>query len=133
MTRVIVDTSAWIESFHPTGDIKLKETVKQLITEGKILLPGIIRVEILRGTKSQREYERLDELLNGLTYLPVGENFWGRLARFSFDLFRKGIAVPLVDTYIALLAIENNASLLHRDQHFDVIAQKTDLEILKVV
>jgi len=38
-----------------------------------------------------------------------------------------------VDTYIALLAIENSASLLHRDQHFDLIAQKTDLEILKVV
>jgi len=131
MTRVIVDTSAWVKSFHPKGDIKLKETVKRLITEGKILLPGIIKVEILRGTKSQKEYERLDELLNGLTYLPVEENFWGRLARFSFDLFRKGIAVPLVDTYIALLAIENNASLLHRDQHFDLIAQKTDLEILK--
>lgn len=133
MTRVIVDTSAWVESFHPKGDIKLKEAVKRLITEGKVLLPGIIKVEILRGTKSQKEYERLDELLNGLTYLPVEENFWGRLARFSFDLFRKGIAVPLVDTYIALLAIENNASLLHCDQHFDLIAQKTDLEILKVV
>jgi hypothetical protein len=133
MTRVIVDTSAWVESFQPKGDIKLKEAVKRLITEGKILLPGIIKVEILRGTKSQKEYEKLDELLNSLTYLPVGENFWGQLARFSFDLFRKGIVVPLVDTYIALLAIENNASLLHRDQHFDLIAQKTDLEILKVV
>jgi Predicted nucleic acid-binding protein, contains PIN domain len=133
MTRVIVDTSAWVESFHPKGDIKLKEAVKRLITEGEILLPGIIKVEILRGTKSQKEYEKLDELLNGLTYLPAGENFWERLARFSFDLFGKGIAVPLVDTYIALLAIENNASLLHRDQHFDLIAQKTDLEILKVV
>ena len=131
MTRVIVDTSAWIESFHPTGDIKLKESVKQLITEGKILLPGIIKVEILRGTKSKEEYERLDELFSSLTYLPVEENFWGRLAQFSFDLFRRGIVVPLVDTYIALLAIENNASLLHRDQHFDLIAQKTDLEILK--
>ena len=132
MTKVIVDTSAWIKSFHPKGDIKLKGEVKQLITEGKILLPGIIKVEILRGTKSKEEYERLDELFDGLIYLPVEENFWSRLARFSFDLFRKGIVVPLVDTYIALLAIENNASLLHYDQHFDLIAQKTDLEILKV-
>ena len=133
MARVIVDTSAWIESFHPKGDVKLKEEVKRLITEGRILLPGIIKVEILRGTKSKEEYERLDGLLNGLTYLPVEENFWGRLAQFSFDLFREGIVVLLVDTYIALLAIENSASLLHQDQHFDLIAQKTDLEILKVV
>ncbi len=133
MTRITVDTSAWVESFHPKGDIKLKEAVRRLITEGKILLPGIIKVEILRGTKSQKEYEKLDELLKGLTYLPAGENFRERLARFPLDLFGEGIAVPLVDTYIALLAIENNASLLHRDQHFDLIAQETDLGILKVV
>ena len=132
MTKVIVDSSAWIESFRPEGRAKLKEKVKELLTEGSILLPGIIKAEILRGTKSRKEYKMLDDLLNGLTYLPVEENFWSRLARFSFDLVREGVAVPLVDTYIALLAIENNASLLHRDQHFDLIAQKTNLQILKV-
>ena len=132
MTRVIIDTSAWIESFRPKGDIKLKERVKQLITEGSILLTGIVRAEILRGAKSKKEYESLDDLLDGLTYLPVEENFWRRLARFSFDLLRQGIVVPLVDTYVALLAIENNASLLHRDQHFDLVARKTNLTVLKV-
>ena len=132
MTKVIVDSSAWIESFRPEGRAKLKEKVKELLTEGSILLPGIIKAEILRGTKSRKEYKMLDDLLNGLAYLPVEENFWSRLARFSFDLVREGVAVPLVDTYIALLAIENNASLLHRDQHFDLIAQKTNLQILKV-
>jgi len=132
MTKVIVDTSAWIESFHPGGDIKLKERVKQLITEGSILLPGIVKAEILRGAKSKKDYESLDNLLDGLTYLPVEEDFWGRLARFSFDLLKEGISVPLADAYIALLAIENNASLLHRDQHFDLVARKTNLNVLKV-
>jgi len=132
MTKVIVDTSAWIESFHPKGDSKLKEKVKQLITEGSILLPGIIKTEILRGAKSKKEYETLDDLFDGLTYLPVGEDFWGRLARFSFDLLREGIAIPLVDSYIALLAIESNASLLHREQHFDLVARKTNLSVLEV-
>mgnify|MGYP006266734889 CR=1 FL=1 len=132
MTKVIVDTSAWIESFHPKGDVRLKERVKQLITEGSILLPGIVKAEILRGTKSQKEYKMLDELLNGLAYLPVEESFWSRLARFSFELVREGIVVPLVDTYIALLAIENDALLLHCDQHFDLVARKTNLNVLKV-
>jgi predicted nucleic acid-binding protein len=132
MTRVIIDTLAWIESFHPQGDIKLKERVKQLITEGGMLLPGIIKAEILRRAKSKKEYQNLDELLDGLTYLPVEEDFWGRLARFSFDLLREEIVVPLVDTYIALLAIENNTLLLHYDQHFDLVARKTKLNVLKV-
>ncbi|HJX69958.1 MAG TPA: PIN domain nuclease [Dehalococcoidia bacterium] len=132
MSRVIVDTSAWIESFRPKGDTKLKEAVKRLIIEEEILLPGIIKAEILRGTKSKKEYERLSELLKGLIYLPVEENFWERLSRFSFDLLREGVTVPLTGAYIALLAIENKVSLLHYDMHFDLIAQKTRLEILKV-
>lgn len=132
MTRVIIDTSAWIESFRPGGDVKLKERVKQLITEGAILLPGIIKAEILRGAKSKKEYETLDELLDGLIYLSVEENFWARLAKFSYGLLRAGIVVPLVDTYVALLAIENSTWLLHRDQHFDLIAGKTKLNVLRV-
>jgi predicted nucleic acid-binding protein len=132
MTRVIIDTSAWIESFRPGGDVRLKERVKQLITGEAVLLPGVIKAEILRGAKSKKEYETLDELLNGLIYLPVEENFWGGLAKFSFKLLREGIVVPLVDTYVALLVIENNALLLHRDQHFDLIAGKTRLNVLTV-
>ena len=132
MSKVIVDTSAWIESFRPKGEAKLKEAVKRLIMEGGILLPGIIKVEILRGARSREEYERLEELLKGLVYLPVEEDFWERVAKFSFDLFKEGVIVPLTDTYVAFLAIENNIPLLHCDQHFALIAQKTRLEILKV-
>ncbi|HAZ31787.1 MAG TPA: PIN domain nuclease, partial [Dehalococcoidia bacterium] len=106
MNKVIVDTSAWIEYFRPQGDAELKEAIKPLISEVRALLPGIIRTEILRGARSRKEYETLDDLLRGLTHLPVTEDFWGRLSRFSFNLFRKGITVPLTDTYIALVAIE---------------------------
>ena len=69
MAKVIVDTSAWIESFRPQGEDKLKEVVKRLISEGEILLPGIIKTEILRGTKSKEEFQTLDELLSSLIYL----------------------------------------------------------------
>ena len=132
MNSVIVDTSAWIESFRAEGDGELKKVVKRLIIGGGILIPGIVKAEILRGARSKKEYEMLGELLRGLTHLSVADDFWERLSRFSFGLFRKGITVPLADTYIALLAIENNVPLLHCDAHFDLIAQKTRLEVLRV-
>lgn len=131
MDKVIVDTSAWIESFRPKGENKLKELLKELISDGKTLLPGIIKTELLRGTKSKKEFQMLDELLGSLVYLPVADDFWSRLATFSFDLFRKGVTVPLADTYIAFLAIENTVPLLHLDTHFDLIAEKTGLQILE--
>lgn len=131
MDKVIVDTSAWIDSFRSSANQSLSLLVKDLILQDRILLPGIIRAELLRGTKTKKEFNRLTELLRGLTYLPVPEEFWEKLSAFSFDLFRKGIAVPLVDTYIALVCLENHASILHRDKHFDMIALKTSLKIFK--
>ena len=131
MDKVIVDTSAWIDSFRPSANQSLSLLVKDLILQDRVLLPGIIRAELLRGTKTKKEFNRLAELLRGLTYLPALEEFWEKLSAFSFDLFRKGIEVPLVDTYIALVCLENHASILHRDKHFDMIALKTSLKIFK--
>jgi predicted nucleic acid-binding protein len=130
MDKAIIDTSAWIESFRPKGDISLRDLVKDLITKGQVLLPGVIKTELLRGTKNRKEYDRLNDLLKGLTYLPVPEEFWERLSAFSFGLFRKGVIVPLIDTYIALLCIENDASILHRDKHFELIARESPLRTL---
>jgi hypothetical protein len=132
MNRVIVDTSAWIAAFRLEGESKIKDILKNLILEGSILIPGIIKAEILRGAKSSKEYETLNDLLKGLTHLPVKEDFWNSLSRFSFNLFRRGVTVPLIDTLIALLAIENDVPLLHQDKHFDLIAQETSLKILEI-
>jgi predicted nucleic acid-binding protein len=128
MDKVIIDTSVWIESFRPTGNLVLGQTVKELILSGKVLMPGIIKTELLRGTKSKKEYDRLDEMLRGMTYLPVLDEFWERVAKFSFSLYRKGIAVPLADTFIALLCVENDAFILHCDNYFDLIAQAFPLK-----
>jgi predicted nucleic acid-binding protein len=130
MDKVIVDTSAWIESFKPKSDEEFCNLVKNLILNGRILLPGIIKTELLRSTKNKKEYNRLNELLKGLEYLPVPDAFWEKLSLFSFDLLRKGITVPLIDSYIALLCIEKNALILHRDKHFDLIAQQFSLKVM---
>ena len=131
MDKVIIDTSVWIESFRPGSKKSFQVLVKDLIIQELVLLPGIIKTELLRGTKNKKEFNRLNQTLKGLTYLAVDEDFWERLSDFSFQLFRKGITVPLTDTYIALLCIENEANLLHRDKHFDMIAQKTKLTCSK--
>ncbi|MBW1933087.1 MAG: PIN domain nuclease [Deltaproteobacteria bacterium] len=130
MAKVIIDTSAWIASFQREGDLELKGLVKRLITEQDVLLPGIIKAEFLRGAKDGKEYEKLSDLLKGLAYLPVEDTFWERLSRFSFELFRKGLTVPLTDTCIALIAIENDVPVVHKDKHFDLIAQRKPLKIL---
>ena len=130
MDKVIIDTSTWIESFKPGSEKSLQRLVKDLILQDLVLLPGIIKTELLRGAKNKKEFNHLYQMLKGLIYLPVAEDFWERLSDFSFQLFRKGIVVPLTDIYIELLCIENQVALLHRDKHFNMFARKTKLSFL---
>ena len=132
MTEVLVDSSAWLEFFKPSGKPLFKEVITGLISNQIIVIPGIIKVEILRGSRSHQEYEMLDNTLNGVQYLGVSEVFWTRLSLFNYDLSRKGVNVPLSDAYIALLAIENDVELLHYDRHYDLIAGKTKLKVFKL-
>ena len=132
MDKVIIDTSAWIESFRPKGNKNLGNVVKELVLNGRVLMPGIIRTELLRGAKSIKEYNHLTDVLKGLRYIPVADDFWERLGKFSYSVVRKGIMVPLVDTYIALLCIEQKALILHRDKHFEMIAGKFPLRVLTI-
>ena len=132
MTEVLVDSSAWLEFFKPAGKPLFKEVVAGLLKEMTIVIPGIIKVEILRGSRSHQEYQLLDNTLGGVRYLSVSEVFWSRLSLFNYDLSRKGVNVPLADAYIALMAIENDLELLHYDRHFDIIAGKTKLKVFKL-
>ena len=75
MDKVIIDTSVWIESFRPSADHALHRLVKDLILRELVLLPGIIKTELLRGAKNKKEFNQLSRLLKGLTYLAVHEDF----------------------------------------------------------
>ena len=132
MTDVIVDTSAWIASFRSTAQPVLLKTMKELIGGGRILVPGIIQAELLRGVKNAKEVQSLHSVLSSQKYLRVEESFWQRLGYFTNQLLLQGINVPLPDAYIALLAIENDVELLHFDRHFDLIAGKTKLKVFKL-
>jgi predicted nucleic acid-binding protein len=130
MVNVIIDTSAWIQTFRPQCDKSLADAVKELIRNDRVLMPGLIKAELLRGTRTEAEFEHLKDLLESLIYLPVNESFWDDLAAFSFNLFRKGLTVTLVDTAIALLSIQSKAPLLQCDRHFEMIAEVTELKLL---
>ena len=89
MDKVIIDTSAWIESFRPGSGKSFQRLVKDLIIQDLVLLPGIIKTELLRGTKNKKEFNQLNQMLKGLTYLAVDEDFLGKIVQFFVSAFPK--------------------------------------------
>jgi hypothetical protein len=130
---ILVDTSAWLfalkKDFHPV----IKERIEQLLVESEIAICGMIALELLGGTRSEKEYFRLKSRLDALHYIDTDKALWDLSSKLAFDLKRKGMSIPYSDIVIAASALKEKAILVHADSHFDSIADHTNLKVESIV
>ena len=123
----LADTSAWIEGLRPGGKEAWTSELKRLVTDRKVGIQPIIRVELLSGAISDAEYRRLEVTLGALPQLDLTNAVWQEAEHLGFRLRRRGLSVPVTDLIIASTAIANRCILLHRDRHFTLIARHVSL------
>ena len=124
---VLVDTTVWIHFLRGT-DVIYRERLVPLIVSDRVATTPVIVMEILRGAKSQKEYEKLAKDLAAVRSFDLSAAVWERANRLGYALRQKGINVPLADTLIAAVAQEHNALLLHDDKHYEMIASVFHLQ-----
>lgn len=130
---ILVDTTVWIHFLRGSG-IQFQERIVPLIMADKLATTPIVIMEILRGAKSQKEYDKLSKDLAALRCFDISAKVWERACKLGYTLRHKGLNAPITDTLIAAVAQENNARLLHDDRHFEMIASISPLkhEFLRV-
>ena len=89
----------------------------------------MIKLELLGGAKSEKEFARLKSRLDALYEIPTDQSLWDKASELAFTLHRKGITVPYTDILIASAALYSKATLLHADVHFNLIAKHTELRV----
>ena len=62
----LVDTSAWLFALRKDFIPVVKDRIDHLLKENAIITTGIIKLEILGGTKTQKEFQRLKTRLDAL-------------------------------------------------------------------
>jgi len=126
---VLIDTSAWIFALRKKPLLSLKDRVDHLLGMDIVFTFGMIRLEILGGTKTKGEFDRLKNRLEALNEIPADTELWERASELAFDLKRKDLTIPYTDILIASAAIRSKAILLHADSHFDIIVSHTELKV----
>ncbi len=121
--RVLIDTSAWILALRPDGPTAARDEVGRLLATSQAVITGVVMLELLSGTRSEREYHELKEELAVLSQLELTPTLWARAFRLGYELRRSGLTLPTVDLLIAALALEYGYLLLHADRHFELLAQ----------
>jgi len=120
MSKVIVDTSVWIQFFNAPQS-KEKKEIDKLLNDNRVAVVGVIVSELLQGSRSQRDFEKIEDKINALPYMEVSKNTWMEVGRTSFQLRKQGITVPLTDILIAIVARENGCEIYTLDPHFKKI------------
>ena len=125
----LVDTSAWLLALRKNFLPKVKDRIDHLLKEDVVITTGIVKLEILGGTKTERQFQRLKTRLDALDAIETDVELWDRAYGLAFKLRRKGVTLPYTDILIAACALNAKAIILHADAHFDLISKHIELEV----
>ena len=114
---VIIDTSIWVTAYKVKTS-KEKSEIARLVIANEAAIVGMVFAEVLRGARSDQEFEELTEELLGTEFLETAFEDWERAARILLDLQRSGEVIPLQDALIAAHALNGNHSVYSTDNHF---------------
>jgi len=125
----LVDTSAWILALRKDFLPGIKDRIAYLLKENAIITYGMIKLELLGGTKEEKEFQRLKIRLDALEMVETNTSLWERAYDLAFSLRRKGITVPYTDILIAASALMMDATVVHADSHFDLMGPHCGLKV----
>ena len=120
----LVDTSAWIFALGTRPFAPIKHRVDRLLSEGRVLITGVVELELLGGARTQNEFQDLKELLGGLGRINTREQDWALAAELAFQLRRAGHTLPFTDILIAHQAHRARAGIVHADHDFRVVCRE---------
>ena len=126
--KILIDTSAWIEFFRKK-DLRIFSLVSKLLREKRAVGSGIIFLELIRGGKTIKELNYLNDLYEVIDMIDPNPQSYLLAGRLGYALARKGHTLSVVDLLIAQLAMEKNLALLTLDKHFQVIKKYSSLRL----
>ena len=125
---ILIDTSAWIEFLRGTGSAAC-DHVGNLLGE-EIAVCDAVRMEVLAGARDERHLNSLRRLLARAVAVPTEPTDYEEAAALYRLCRNRGETVrKLIDCLIAAIAIRADASVLHCDNDFNVLARHTPLRI----
>lgn len=121
--RVLVDTSAWIETLRRNGDPEIRASVRAATREGRAVLCDLVLLELWNGAQGSDEHRILRELESTIDKVPTPPAIWEAASELARTCRRAGVSAPATDVLIAACAEYHDLEILHRDAHFNLIAR----------
>ena len=118
MSRILVDSSIWIEFFR-RPDSPSSLVLDQLLAHRLVCTTGLIKAEVVPGARSPKDFHRLRSLFDALPLARERDGFWSHLVRFRRRLETKGVmGISTPDLIVATVSIQNRKIVFTADEDF---------------
>ena len=132
--KVIVDTCIWSVAFRKPINKENKsiiEELTELIKEGRVVMLGLIRQELLSGVKSEKDFIKLRDNLRGFDDYAMTKEDYELAAELYNKCRRKGIQGSNTDFLICSVAIRNGFSIFTVDNDFKIFSKYIKIKLHK--
>lgn len=117
--KVLVDTCVWAQVLrHKTPNPDLLGKLRALISDGRVVIIGPIRQELLSGIPDTGQFKKLKGSLSFFEDIPLKTGFFEKAAEFSNICRNKGIQGSTTDFLICAVAYFENLFIFTVDADF---------------
>lgn len=129
--NVLVDTSVWSLALRRQRRDRSPYTAElgELIREGRALLVGAVRQELLSGIREPSQFHRLRDALRAFVGVVVRRGDYERAADFFNRCRGQGVQGSNTDFLLCALADRVGAAILTTDRDFERFAEHIPVRI----
>ncbi len=134
--KVVVDTSVWslaLRNNPKTSEVSVHPTavlLKALIEEGRVVLLGVVRQEMLSGIRHQSQYEKLKTHLRAFPDLVLESEDYELAADYFNKCRQRGIQGSNTDFLICAVANRRQFAILTTDKDFESFSQHIPVRLV---
>ncbi len=117
--KVLVDTCIWSHVLrHKKPNTKLSEKLQDLIKDGRVVMIGPIRQELLSGISEPSQFKQLSEKLSAFDDLPLESEYFIKAAEFSNICRKNGVQGSTTDFLICSISSIQKLQIFTEDNDF---------------
>lgn len=132
--KILVDTSVWSLALRRTGsqtqkELQIIQNLTELIRDGRVVMIGPIRQELLSGISSPAQFEKLKNHLAHYPDMPLSAQIYEKAAEY-FNICRKaGVQGSHTDFLICAVATKANLEIFTLDNDFSYYANHIPIKL----
>ncbi len=131
--KVVVDTSVWSLALRRNQIDNTLSVINQLcrlITDGKVVLLGVVRQEVLSGIRNHEQFIRLRDYLRAFPDLDLFFEDYELAAEYYNTCRQHGIQGSNTDFLLCAASVRRNYSILTTDRDFENFLQYIPIMLL---